>query len=71
MAIVIGSKSESTLDAERSGFTMLTIVFTDLANSALITSLIPGGDGGEQDRCDVETIKAPHCRHMLAGFEAF
>lgn len=48
---------------------MLTIVFTDLVHSALITSLVPGDDRAARDRCYVQTIKAPHCHRLTAGLE--
>src|SRR5579859_5104741 len=50
---------------------LLTIVFTDLVDSALITSLMPAEDGGARDRAYIETIKTPHCHRMMVGLEAF
>jgi hypothetical protein len=49
---------------------MLAIVFTDLVNSTLITSLLPGEYRAARDRCSIETIKEPHCRRLMDGLEA-
>jgi class 3 adenylate cyclase/tetratricopeptide (TPR) repeat protein len=49
---------------------MLAIVFTDLVNSTLISSLLPGEDRAARDRSYIETIKAPHCHRLMAGLEA-
>ncbi len=46
---------------------MLTIAFTDLVNSTLITSMVPGADGAGRDRYYVDSIKAPHSRRLMAG----
>ncbi len=45
---------------------MLTLVFTDMVNSALIRSLMPGDDPEARDRRYIQSIKAPHCRRMMA-----